>query len=110
MLVNFFHVFLHQFTRQDRQSLYFISLDSFQMGLHYYVPDVDWGDVGKYALIGACAQLAGTVRLTYSLTAIVIEAIGNLTYLFPVLMTVVVSKHFADLYNRGIYDIHIDLL
>jgi len=80
------------------------------MSLHHYAPDVDWGDVGKYALIGACAQLAGTVRLTYSLTAIVIEAIGNLTYLFPILMTVVVSKHLADLYNKGIYDIHIDLL
>ena len=65
------------------------------MSLHHYAPDVDWGDVGKYALIGACAQLAGTVRLTYSLTAIVIEAIGNLTYLFPILMTVVVSKHLA---------------
>ena len=69
------------------------------MSLHHYAPDVDWGDVGKYALIGACAQLAGTVRLTYSLTAIVIEAIGNLTYLFPILMTVVVSKHLAGRAN-----------
>ena len=37
--------------------------------------------------IGAAAQLAGTVRLTYSLTAIVLEATGNLTYSFPIFVT-----------------------
>ena len=78
--------------------------------LHAYIPGVEWGDVGKYALMGACAQLAGTVRLTYSLTCIVIEAIGNLTYLFPILTTVVVAKHMGDIYNKGIYDLHIDLM
>ena len=37
---------------------------------------MDWGDVGKYSLIGASAQLSGTIRLTYSLTAIILEATG----------------------------------
>ena len=69
-----------------------------------------WGDVGKFALIGASAQLAGTVRLTYSLTCIVIEAIGNLTYLFPVLITVFFSKHIGDMFNKGIYDMHIEVM
>ena len=41
------------------------------MALVYYLPEFDWGDLGKFALIGASAQLAGTIRLTYSLTAII---------------------------------------
>ena len=44
--------------------------------LYKCFPDMDWGDVGKYSLIGASAQLSGTIRLTYSLTAIILEATG----------------------------------
>ena len=44
--------------------------------LYRCFPDMDWGDVGKYSLIGASAQLSGTIRLTYSLTAIILEATG----------------------------------
>ena len=44
--------------------------------LNKYVEFIEWGDVGKYALIGAVAQLAGVVRLSFSLTAIVVEATG----------------------------------
>ena len=47
--------------------------------LNKYVEFIEWGDVGKYALIGAVAQLAGVVRLSFSLTAIVVEATGNYT-------------------------------
>lgn len=43
------------------------------MCLFFVLPHWNWGDLGKYALIGASAQLAGTVRLTYSLTAIILE-------------------------------------
>ena len=45
--------------------------------LYKFFPDTDWGDVGKYSLIGASAQLSGTIRLTYSLTAIILEATGR---------------------------------
>ena len=45
--------------------------------LHEHFPYIDWGDVGKYALIGSVAQLAGVVRLSFSLTAIVMEATGE---------------------------------
>ncbi len=44
--------------------------------LYRCFPAMDWGDVGKYSLIGASAQLSGTIRLTYSLTAIILEATG----------------------------------
>ena len=45
--------------------------------LNKHVEFIEWGDVGKYALIGAVAQLAGVVRLSFSLTAIVMEATGK---------------------------------
>ena len=109
--------------------------------LNKHVEFIEWGDVGKYALIGAVAQLAGVVRLSFSLTAIVMEATGklgfitiesdlpclfanqtqckcilyscstgNLTYLFPIFMVTAVAKHCGDFVNKGLYDIHIDLM
>ena len=66
-------------------------------------PSWNWGDLGKYALIGASAQLAGTIRLTYSLTAIILEATGNLTYIFPVFVTVLIAKIVGDFINEGTY-------
>ena len=73
------------------------------------MPFVKWGSVGDYALIGACAQLAGTVRLSYSLTVIVLECIGNNTYILPIFMTTLIAKHLGDAYNSGIYHMHIEL-
>ena len=78
--------------------------------LNNYVEFIEWGDVGKYALMGAVAQLAGVVRLSFSLTAIVAEATGNLTYLFPIFMVTAIAKHCGDFVNKGLYDIHIDLM
>ena len=49
--------------------------------LNKHVEFIEWGDVGKYALIGAVAQLAGVVRLSFSLTAIVMEATGKLGFI-----------------------------
>ncbi|XP_045214169.2 H(+)/Cl(-) exchange transporter 7-like isoform X2 [Mercenaria mercenaria] len=77
--------------------------------LQLMFPNAVWLDSGKYALIGAAAQLGGIVRMTISLTVIIIEATGNITFGLPVMVVLMVSKWIGDLFNEGIYDMHIHL-
>jgi hypothetical protein len=72
-------------------------------------PDMAWSEPGKYALIGSAAMLGGVVRMTISLTVIIIEATGNITYGLPIMVTVVFAKWVGDYFNEGLYDIHIEL-
>lgn len=64
---------------------------------------------GKFALIGAASMLGGVVRMTISLTVILIEATGNITFGLPIMLSIIVSKWVGDLFTHGLYDIHIAL-
>eukprot|EP00049_Salpingoeca_infusionum_P002964 m.61731 g.61731 ORF g.61731 m.61731 type:complete len:816 (-) comp11878_c0_seq3:424-2871(-) len=77
--------------------------------LQIWFPNSVWVDPGKYALIGAAAMLGGVVRMTISLTVIIIEATGNVTYGLPIMLAVIFAKWTGDYFNEGLYDIHIEL-
>ncbi|XP_032667841.1 H(+)/Cl(-) exchange transporter 7 [Odontomachus brunneus] len=66
-------------------------------------------DPGKYALLGAAAQLGGVVRMTISLTAILIEATQGISFGLPVIIVLIMAKWVGDFFNEGIYDIHIQM-
>ena len=93
---------------------------------------INIGDPGKYALMGAVAQLSGVVRISVCVAAIVSEATGkltssgsffflvcifiyfffisgNYTYMPPILVVSIVSKIVGDLFGHGIYEIHNNL-
>ncbi|MEQ2311482.1 Chloride transport protein 6, partial [Ameca splendens] len=47
--------------------------------------------------------------MTISLTVILIESTNEITYGLPIMITLMVAKWTGDFFNKGIYDIHIQL-
>ncbi|XP_049624305.1 H(+)/Cl(-) exchange transporter 7 isoform X2 [Suncus etruscus] len=81
----------------------------FGISLSHLTGDAIWADPGKYALMGAAAQLGGIVRMTLSLTVIMMEATSNVTYGFPIMLVLMTAKIVGDVFIEGLYDMHIQL-
>lgn len=68
-----------------------------------------FADSGTYALMGAAAVLGGMARMTISLTVILLEATGDMQYVLPLMTTLMCARFTGNVFNEGLYDIHIML-
>lgn len=61
---------------------------------------------GIFAMVGAAAFLAGVSRMTVSLTVIMFELTGEVDYIPPFMIAILVAKWVADaLSSEGVYDL-----
>lgn len=68
-------------------------------------PDVPCITPGTYAFLGAGAALSGIMHLTISVTVIMFELTGALTYILPTMIVVGVTKAVGDMFSKaGIAD------
>ncbi|KAJ5619915.1 hypothetical protein N7510_003899 [Penicillium lagena] len=64
-------------------------------------PDVACITPGTYAFLGAGAALSGIMHLTISVTVIMFELTGALTYILPTMIVVGVTKAVGDRFGNG---------
>jgi len=50
-------------------------------------------------LVGAAANLGGATRMTLSLTVIIIECTGDITFGVPIILALIVAKWIGDFFN-----------
>ncbi|CBF86577.1 hypothetical protein AN2308.2 [Aspergillus nidulans FGSC A4] len=64
-------------------------------------PDLPCITPGTYAFLGAGAALSGIMHLTISVTVIMFELTGALTYILPTMIVVGVTKAVGDRFGNG---------
>ncbi|KAJ2898167.1 hypothetical protein MKZ38_004133 [Zalerion maritima] len=72
------------------------------------LPSIATGTIepGLCALVGSAAFLAGVSRMTVSLAVVVFELTGEVTYILPVMTSILVAKWIADAIEKeSVYDL-----
>ncbi|XP_046660169.1 H(+)/Cl(-) exchange transporter 7-like isoform X2 [Homalodisca vitripennis] len=76
----------------------------FGITLHHIFPNAQWAHPAKYAYLGAAAQLSGTVGKTFSILVIMVEASGSISFSFPLMVIVSVTKYVENFFVMPIYE------
>lgn len=71
------------------------------------LPGENYLNPASYALFGGAAMLGGVTRMTISIISIIMEATGNVSFFFPLVIVTLITKFVGDFFNRGIYDMYI---
>ncbi|CAI5459383.1 unnamed protein product [Closterium sp. Yama58-4] len=67
--------------------------------------DTDTGlDEGTYALLGAASLLGGSMRMSVSLSVMLLEVTGNLLLLPLIMLATTIAKEVGDCFNEGVVD------
>lgn len=66
-------------------------------------------DEGLFAVLGAAALMAGSMRMTVSLCVIFLELTNNLLLLPITMLVLLIAKSVGDCFNKSIYEIILDL-
>lgn len=66
-------------------------------------------DQGLYAVLGAAALMAGSMRMTVSVCVIFLELTNNLLLLPITMIVLLIAKTVGDYFNTSIYDIILEL-
>ena len=64
-------------------------------------PDIPCITPGTYAFLGAAAALSGIMHITVSVTVIMFELTGALTYILPTMIVVGITKAVGDRFGKG---------
>ena len=85
----------------------------FNRYLHHWQPHIFYFLVniypGTYALIGAASFVGGVVRMTISLTVILIESTNEISYGLPIMLTLMVSFTGIVIYYFKPHDCHMTI-
>lgn len=46
--------------------------------------------------------------MTISIVVILVETTNNVTFAVPIMITIMSAKIFGDLFNKGLYNIHVE--
>ncbi|KAI8391763.1 chloride channel [Radiomyces spectabilis] len=64
-------------------------------------PDVPCITPGTYAFLGAAAALCGVMRITVSVVVIMFELTGQITYILPTMIALMITRAVGDWFGHG---------
>ena len=61
-------------------------------------------NIGIYAFLGAGSIVSGSMRISLSISIILVETTGNIDFIVPIMIICFTSKYIGDIFNNSIVD------